>query len=309
VVSVIIPSRNRLPWLQRTVAALLQQRQPPPWEAVVVDDGSRDGTAAWVRGLPDPIRLLARAAPGGRAAARNAGAAAARGDVLLFLDADVIALPTLLRTHAELAAPGRVVSGSPWCWREAGAAATDPIPAGEVVQAGGPAPWLHFVTRVVSLPRDDFWRVGGFDTGFRGYGFEDWELGYRLHRAGSAFVLASDGSGYHQPHDVSDRGPADLRRNYGWFLQRHPDLDVALMVLAPPWRTPEAYVRLLAAAQRLQRWPEVARSFERAVLAAARRWSERGEPVRVGDPIRAVPPELLLEPGAREALWWLQRLG
>jgi hypothetical protein len=53
-------------------------------------------------------------------------------------------------------------------------------------------------------------------------------LGYRLAKAGARFMPASDGSAYRQPHPMTDRSPADLRRSIGVILKRHPDLDVAL---------------------------------------------------------------------------------
>ena len=311
-VSVIIPARNRLPYLRRVLQALQRQQDPPPWEAVVVDDGSTDGTGQWAKAAG--LRVVIHDQAAGRAQARNAGAAAARGDVLLFLDADMLAVPRILRTHARLHAVGHgVVSGSPWCWREVPLAAPldaldawarpGPIPAGQVRLATGPAPWLHFVTRAVSVAARGF---PGFDPGFRAYGFEDWELGYRLAQAGASFVLASDGAAYHQQHPTTDRSMADVRRSYGTFLEAHPDLDVALMAAVPPWSRPGEYGRLLASVRRLP--PSAAAELGAAALAAARRWVREAVPVLAGAPVGR-PSDPVFDPAAREAVWWLQRLG
>lgn len=302
-ISVIIPTRDRLPLLRRTVAALLAQRRPPPWEAIVVDDGSTDGTGEWLRQLPPPFRAVTGDGASGRGQARNAGARVARGDILLFLDGDMIAMPEMLRTHAALhAARARlVVSGSPWCWRET------PAPTGVQRDADDLAPWLHFVTRVVSLTQEDFWAAGGFQPAFISYGFEDWELGYRLAARGHRFVMAADGSAYHQRHPTADRTLAGVRRSYGVFLRLHPDLDVALMALIPPWSDQGGYRRLLASSRRMARWPGAASELQTAALHAARHWVRFGSAPASADPApRAGDP--VLDPGVREALWWLQRL-
>jgi len=79
--SVVVPTLDEAEALPATLAAA---RQPGVCEVIVVDGGSRDGTRAVARTLAD--RVLE--APRGRARQMNAGAAAARGDVLLFLHAD-----------------------------------------------------------------------------------------------------------------------------------------------------------------------------------------------------------------------------
>jgi rSAM/selenodomain-associated transferase 2 len=80
-VSVIVPTLNE----ERILAATLTQaRQPGVHEIIVVDGGSVDAT----RAVAEPLADLVLSAPQGRAAQMNAGAAAARGDVLLFLHAD-----------------------------------------------------------------------------------------------------------------------------------------------------------------------------------------------------------------------------
>jgi glycosyltransferase involved in cell wall biosynthesis len=88
-VSAIIPARDAEATLGQTLDSLLAQTVPD-WEAVVVDDGSVDGTAevALAYAARDPRVRLLRARAGGAAAARNAGLALARGRRLLFLDAD-----------------------------------------------------------------------------------------------------------------------------------------------------------------------------------------------------------------------------
>jgi rSAM/selenodomain-associated transferase 2 len=80
-VSVIVPTLNE----ERILAATLTRaRQPGVHEIIVVDGGSVDAT----RAVAEPLADRVLSAPQGRAAQMNAGADAARGDVLLFLHAD-----------------------------------------------------------------------------------------------------------------------------------------------------------------------------------------------------------------------------
>ena len=90
--SVIIPTLNE----EQTIRATLARLQHPAFsEVLVVDGGSRDGTLAHVAAAVPTAKILT--APAGRAHQMNAGAAAAKGDVLLFLHADTL----LPRTAAE----------------------------------------------------------------------------------------------------------------------------------------------------------------------------------------------------------------
>jgi glycosyltransferase involved in cell wall biosynthesis len=69
------------------------------------------------------------------------------------------------------------------------------------------APWALFITRCVSLKKDSFEAVGGFDDSLiRGAG-EDWELGYRLYKRGLGFIGIEDSIGFHQEHPSAFRIP------------------------------------------------------------------------------------------------------
>ncbi|PZW36955.1 glycosyl transferase family 2 [Humitalea rosea] len=85
-ISAILPVRNGAALVAEAIRSIRAQ-QPPVEELIVVDDGSTDATADCVR-RADPAARLLRQAPLGPAAARNAGAAAARGAWLAFLDHD-----------------------------------------------------------------------------------------------------------------------------------------------------------------------------------------------------------------------------
>jgi glycosyltransferase involved in cell wall biosynthesis len=100
--SVIVPAFNGTGVLPASLAALEASDLPREfWELVVVDDASTDGTAGLAAGHADTVvRLGPR--PSGPSYARNRGAEVARGDVLVFVDADVCVHPDTLRRFAWL---------------------------------------------------------------------------------------------------------------------------------------------------------------------------------------------------------------
>jgi len=102
--SVIVPTLDEAEALP---AALAAARQPGVTEIIVVDGGSRDGTLALARALADRVLETAR----GRARQMNAGAAVARGDVLLFLHADTRLPAGYAQAVARALADPRVVGG------------------------------------------------------------------------------------------------------------------------------------------------------------------------------------------------------
>lgn len=82
----IIPTYNRAKWLPETIGSVLAQTRPP-LEVIVVDDGSTDETREVCDRFPSRVRYI-RQDNAGVGAARNRGAAAARGEWLAFLDSD-----------------------------------------------------------------------------------------------------------------------------------------------------------------------------------------------------------------------------
>ncbi len=99
-VSVIIPTFNRLSLLQEAVHSVKQQTLAC-WELIVVDDGSTDGTWPWLETQPY-IHALRHPLRRGPAAARNDGAACATAPYLAFLDSDDLFLPTKLKQQLDV---------------------------------------------------------------------------------------------------------------------------------------------------------------------------------------------------------------
>lgn len=114
--SVVLPTYNRATLLRRTLASLVQQRNPPPFEVIVADDGSADDSKQVATEFRDrlAIRYLYQEDEGYRVAkARNMGAAIARAPILVFLDSGTLAGPDLLAGHLRRHAEYRADQGSP----------------------------------------------------------------------------------------------------------------------------------------------------------------------------------------------------
>ncbi len=109
-VSVVIPAYRAAATLPRALQSVIAQTYGD-WEAIVIDDAGCDVTPGIVVGLGDPrIRLLRRAARGGPARARNDGIAAARGELIAFLDADDEWLPEKLARQVAAMVADEAVS-------------------------------------------------------------------------------------------------------------------------------------------------------------------------------------------------------
>jgi peptidoglycan/xylan/chitin deacetylase (PgdA/CDA1 family)/GT2 family glycosyltransferase len=188
-VSVVIPARNATETISETLQSLLVQSSDH-WEAIVVDDGSTDETAALASrfaGCDARIRCVSQN-QGGVSAARNKGVELARSDWVLFLDADDWLLPAYLeRMHAVLESSGNVDAA--FC----GAARVTPdglrVKEDYHDEAGDMfhyfAQWAVFPIHACVVRKSIVQSVGGFDRSLRTC--EDWDLWQRIARTGARF--------------------------------------------------------------------------------------------------------------------------
>jgi GT2 family glycosyltransferase len=239
-VSVVIPTYNRIDTLERVVPTLLaQDLSSDRYEVLVCDSLSTDGTAAYLAATaaqaPNVRHLPGRYS--GRAAARNAGISAARGEIVLFNDADILASPDLLSQHlrrhrqrAGIAVVGwevQVRNLDEYAYKR-----DHPSARGHLHPPGRKRlSWLYFLTGNASVPRADLLRVGCFDENFTGYGHEDLELGYRLRQAGIEIVYEPKAVSYHC-QDIAQGDRKEKMRLAGRstvrFYRKHPDFRVKL---------------------------------------------------------------------------------
>lgn len=189
--SIIIPAYNRADRIGRAIASCLAQ-SCPDFEVVVVDDGSSDGTADVVDAMDDPRIRCIRQANAGASAARNAGARAARGAYLAFLDSDDEFLPSKLNQLAAAITPDdRTVWYSQLLFDRGGG--NRMIKPARAIAPGERVGDYLFAddglmqTSTLVMARALFARVGGFDTGLRC--LEDLDLCLRLEEAGARFGM------------------------------------------------------------------------------------------------------------------------
>lgn len=185
--SVIIPAFNAAATLARAIESVRRQSWPAH-EIIVVDDGSSDATAAVARQFGDAVRLI-RQPNSGVSVARNAGAAAATGDWLAFLDADDWYDRDRIRLHAEWLADDPALDcltgdyeyrdaagkrlGTSMAQHEAGRMMLRKAAGASRVVMEAPAELAAFVadhfgdTHTLSVPRDRFVELGGYPSGFK----------------------------------------------------------------------------------------------------------------------------------------------
>lgn len=248
--SVVIPYYDRPAQLGLLLQALAQQHSAPPFEVVVADDGSPVPPTI-PTDLPFPCAVVRQPDRGFRAAAaRNLGAAATAGGVLVFLDGDT--LPTvgylaavaravaaaddghgvlvmgrrrhfdsgnsssaevlaLLRADQAAVPPGIRLFEEPH-WLTAGYRRTDDL------RTADDEDFRLVISAVLTVDRRLWEATGGFDESFVGYGGEDWDFGWRAWLAGSdwrhepAAVAWHDGpDAARRDLDVEDKNTESLR--------------------------------------------------------------------------------------------------
>lgn len=188
------------------------------YEVLVVDNNSSDHTQSVLAekaALYPNLRVFSQLKRGA-AATRNVGIREAAGEIVLFIDDDILAEPRLIESHLEYhqTNPGASIIGavvSPWD------EATDPFLRylrdraifSPYNIACGPMDFSYYHTGNVSTARKSLLEVGGFNEEFFFYGMEDIELGYRLERMGCRMVHASSARAVHRYFPT-----------YGYFIER-----------------------------------------------------------------------------------------
>lgn len=191
-VSLVVPTVDR-PEALYNLLRHLEHQSVRPFEVVVVDQSARED----VRSAAVPGVRMIRIAERGLPNARNVGARASRGDVLLFVDDDIIPDPGLVRFHAERYADpsvagvgGRVVGG--YDGADGTVGRFDPV-RGTVVRNFGATSSCevdHLPGGNMSFRRAVFDRVGGFDVAFGGSAIgEETDFCLRARAAGFRFVF------------------------------------------------------------------------------------------------------------------------
>lgn len=319
--SVILCTYNRRDVLAQSLPYWFAQTGvDDDFELVIVNDGSTDGTADLLDSTHFPVRHVRVDQPnGGLADARNAGLAAASGELMLLVNDDTLPFPDMVARHiaAHRARPGEklVVLG------------TFEQPADHLDNAlmrylessnevfcypsmtpGGLHDWTRFWTCNVSVPAEAMAAVGPYDVSFRHYGCEDTDLGYRLHRAGYRVLYDPTVRAHHlhfMDFDEIRRRANTVARAWVRFFRKHP-----ATLEHPDWRWVTALhaqgieSTVVDHLPQLAVWEAAARTLAELDLGSFERVHESfpdlSETIvtRLGDLIRPM-----------NRLWWLEGLG
>ena len=202
VMSIVVPAYRCAAQLEQCLQALHGSTLPAAQrEIIVVDDGSGDGTAHVAIRLADRV-LSVVTGPQGPAQARNAGALAARGELVLFVDADVTVAPETPALFVELFAREPELAAA------FGSYDSTPAASGfvsqyrnllhHVIHTRNAGPSQTFWSGCGAVRRQHFIDVGGFDAlRYPRPSVEDIELGYRLSDCGYRILLAPQLQGKH----------------------------------------------------------------------------------------------------------------
>jgi glycosyltransferase involved in cell wall biosynthesis len=237
--TVVVPTFERPETLFRVLEAVASQESPPPFEVVVIDDGSRDGTGDRLLAYrpPHPFRAISQR-NGGPASARNRGVREARGRYILFLGDDTVPEPRLLAVHAEAQAekrahPVAVLGYTTWPRDRRVSPFLHHINeyglqfGYALIEDPDAVPFNFFYTSNISLPRELLVAEGLFDTTFPHAAWEDIELAYRLMRLGMKIVYRPAAVARHH-HDITfssfRRRQERAGESAAIFYAKHPEL-------------------------------------------------------------------------------------
>ena len=236
-VSVVIPTWNRADLVARTIDKIEQQTIGRElYEVIVIDNESSDQTQSVLdqktRTYPN-LRTFSQSKRGA-AATRNVGLRAAKGDLVLFIDDDILAEPNLVESHwdyhqrhQEASIIGAVVT--PWdeCTDPFLRYLRDRAIFNPYSIACGPMDFSYYHTGNVSTARAVLNDVGGFNEEFAIYGMEDIELGYRLERRGSRMVHGPNAKAIHQYFPTYQQFIQRCEQagySLGKMIELHPEL-------------------------------------------------------------------------------------
>ncbi len=243
--SVVIPTYNRKPILEKCLRALERQQLANDtvvtgYEIVLVDDGSTDGTLPWLQDKAADfphVRSLCQNHQG-PAAARNLGVESSVGDTIIFIDSDLVVTPNFLQAHAQSLVQGCLLQGSERVFTYGQVINTCNFdnPTSEPYKLTDFSA-AYFATGNVAIARHWLEKAGLFDTRFQLYGWEDLELGVRLKQLGLKLIKCPAAVGYHwHPPFALEQIPrlidTEIQRGRMGvlFYQKHPTWEVRMMI-------------------------------------------------------------------------------
>lgn len=198
--TVIIPAYNAENRIGACLEKILHQETDRAYEVIVVDDGSKDGTARTACGFPN-VRVVSQVNQG-PAAARNRGATEARGEILLFTDDDCTPQPDWLeRMLAPFDDAPEIVGtkGAYLTQQKSITARFVQIEYEDKYRRLAQFPYIDFIdTYSAAFRREPFIAAKGYSASFPVACAEDVDLSFRLSRAGHKMVFVPEAKVYHR---------------------------------------------------------------------------------------------------------------
>jgi radical SAM superfamily enzyme YgiQ (UPF0313 family)/glycosyltransferase involved in cell wall biosynthesis len=183
-ISIVIPTYNASRFMPALLDSIFSQAVDD-MEVIIVDDCSTDNTVEIVQ--KHPVRVIQMEKNGGPARARNRGVKEARGDIIFFLDSDVLVMDGTIREVRDY------FEKNPSAQCTIGICSTEPLNKGFVSAYMAMFEYIHligqkydkvsvFAPRCGAIKKDFFWKVGGYAENYKGADVEDFELARRINK-------------------------------------------------------------------------------------------------------------------------------
>lgn len=259
--SFVIPTYQGKVLVKNTLEALNYQvgYGRNDYEVVLIDDGSTDGTGEYIKGINKNYDLkyiyIDRTQESSRARARNNGWKSASGEIIVFIDADILVKKDYLKEldrcfsmDKDILVIGNRVMLSENIPYEAVCDRTILEKQFFTVNSSSQMeiryykfyrfsynssyqiyPWLNVFSCNMAVPKKWLDATGGFDENFRGWGLEDIEVGYNMYKNGIKIVFNNKLEVFHQNHagsenlKISEKKFNDIDKNTRYFLKKYPD--------------------------------------------------------------------------------------
>jgi glycosyltransferase involved in cell wall biosynthesis len=189
-ISIVVPTYNASRFMPNLLDSIFNQAVTD-MEVIIVDDCSTDDTVEVVS--KHPVRVIRMEKNGGPARARNRGVQEAKGDIIFFLDSDVVVLDGTIQEVKNY------FEKNPSASCIIGICSTEPLNSGFVPAYMAMFEYIHligqkydkvsvFAPRCGAIKKDLFLGVGGYDEGYKGADVEDFELARRINKTDSIIL-------------------------------------------------------------------------------------------------------------------------
>lgn len=254
--SVVIPVYNQFNSLLYVLKGFSEQSiSSEMYNIIIINDGSTDELSKEDSfSLSQKFNLnikLIHQSNLGRAASRNSGIIASDSEIIIFCDGDRIPNYDFIKGHVEgqmnnhdilIGFPydffgnKKLLDAYSYNWYEIHRYSRLPSYFKKIIKiydnstTNSEIAWLSFLVGNSSVKRDILIQAGGFDESFKDWGFEHFELAYRLYKGGHNFFLNKESNSYHIPHSRPTNFYTKLiPQNISKLIQLHEEINADLL--------------------------------------------------------------------------------